>query len=305
MSALTGAEARSGIAPGIAAYVLWGLFPLYWGYLAPASPWEVLAARVVFALVCLFGLVTALARWSLVAAVWRDPRRRWLLSVGAAVVSVNWGTFIWAVDHGHVVECSLGYFINPLVSIALGVIVLAERMRPAQWVAVGIAAVAVGWSAISVGRIPWIALILAFSFGSYGLVKKLAGVDATASLTFEMCVVAPLALGYLVLLGARAELSMFEHGWGHFLLMAGAGPVTTLPLLFFGMAARRVPLTTLGLLQYLAPSIQLVIGVFVLNEVMTSSRWLAFLGIWVALAVFSVDSLAATRPARARPGRLA
>lgn len=286
---------HSGLGPGVAAYLLWGLFPLYWGYLTPATAWEVLAARVLFALVCLVPLVSGLARWGPVAAVWRDPRRRVLLSGAAVVVSINWGTYIWAVDHGHVVDSSLGYFINPLVSIALGVFVLGERLRPAQWAAVGIAAVAVGWSALLMGRVPWISLILAFSFGFYGLAKKSAGVDPVASLTFELCVLAPLALGFLTLLGARSQLSLFEHGWGHFWLMAGAGPITMLPLLLFGMAARRLPLTTLGLLQYLAPTLNLILGVVVFSEVMTASRGLGFVGIWVAIVVFSLDSLAASR----------
>jgi chloramphenicol-sensitive protein RarD len=199
--------------------------------------------------------------------------------------------FIWAVDNDHVVDASLGYFINPLVSIALGVIVLRERLRALQWLAVGIAALAVLYAGVSMGRLPWIALILAFSFGIYGLAKKLAGVDAIASLTVEMLVLAPLALGYITWLWARDELVFGAYGWGHALLMVGAGPVTALPLLFFGFAAHRVPLSVLGPLQYVAPSIQLVIGVWWFGEQMSAQRWLAFIGVWIALVVFTIDAV--------------
>ncbi|MGV1005746.1 MAG: EamA family transporter RarD [Candidatus Nanopelagicales bacterium] len=277
------------MAAGLGAYTLWGLFPLYWGLLEPATALEVLAARVVFALLAQVVLVSALGQWSLVGEVWGDPRARILLALGAVVVSVNWGTYIYAVTRGQVVEASLGYFINPLVSIALGVLVLGERLRRMQWAAVAVAGLAVAWSAWEVGRIPWIALTLAFSFGLYGLAKKLAWVDAVASLTYELSVMLPIALAYLVWLGMAQQSTLFT-GWRHFALMAGAGPVTALPLLLFGFAAHRVPLTTLGLLQYLGPTIQLVLGLWVFGEHMSLGRWLGFAGVWVALAIFTFDS---------------
>jgi chloramphenicol-sensitive protein RarD len=286
---------RAGIASGFSAYVLWGLFPLYWGFLEPASPTEVLAARVVFSLVSLALLVSIVRQWPAVRAVLADRRRLGILTLAAAIVSVNWGVFIWAVANGHVVDASLGYFINPLVSIALGVVVLRERLRHLQWLAVGIAALAVGYATVSAGRPPWIALVLAVSFGVYGLAKKLAGVDAVASLTVEMLVLTPVALAYLVWLASQGALVLGTEGWGHALLMAGAGPVTALPLLLFGFAAHRVPLSVLGPLQYVAPSLQLVIGVLVLDEVMTAQRWLAFVGVWLALVVFTTDALRAAR----------
>jgi chloramphenicol-sensitive protein RarD len=286
---------RAGIASGFSAYVLWGLFPLYWGFLEPASPTEVLAARVVFSLVSLALLVSIVRQWPAVRAVLADRRRLGILTLAAAIVSVNWGVFIWAVANGHVVDASLGYFINPLVSIALGVVVLRERLRRLQWLAVGIAALAVGYATVSAGRPPWIALVLAVSFGVYGLAKKLAGVDAVASLTVEMLVLTPVALAYLVWLASQGALVLGTEGWGHALLMAGAGPVTALPLLLFGFAAHRVPLSVLGPLQYVAPSLQLVIGVLVLDEVMTAQRWLAFVGVWLALVVFTTDALRAAR----------
>ncbi|HEX6889002.1 MAG TPA: EamA family transporter RarD [Candidatus Nanopelagicales bacterium] len=286
---------RAGVASGFTAYVLWGLFPLYWGFLEPATPSEVLAARVVFSLLCLALLVSAVRQWDLVRGVLADRRRLGLLAVAAAVVSVNWGVFIWAVANQHVVDASLGYFINPLVSIGLGVLVLRERLRALQWLAVAIAALAVLYATVSLGRPPWIALVLAFSFGLYGLLKKLAGVDAVASLTVEMLVLTPFALAYMAWLWSQGQLAFGSQGLAHTLLMMGAGPVTALPLLLFGFAAHRVPLSVLGPLQYVAPSLQLVIGVWFLGEAMSVQRWLAFVGVWIALVVFTVDALRAAR----------
>jgi len=292
--------AGAGVASGFLAYVLWGLFPLYWGFLEPASPLEVLAARVVFSLLSLALLVTAVHQWGTVRRVLADRRSVLILAVAAAVVSVNWGTFIWAVDNGHVVDASLGYFINPLVSIALGVLVLREPLRRLQWLAVGIARVSVLYATWALGRPPWIALVLAFSFGCYGLAKKLAGVDAIPSLTVEMSLLTPIALGYIAWLWADGSLVLGSQGWVHAMLMAGAGPVTALPLLFFGFAAHRVPLSVLGPLQYVAPTLQLVIGVWLLDEPMTPQRWLAFVGVWIALVVFTVDAVRSSR-ARLEP----
>ena len=286
---------RAGVASGLTAYVLWGLFPLYWGFLEPATPAEVLAARVVFSLGSLALLVTVVGQWATVRTVLVDRRRLTILAGAAVLVSVNWGIFIWAVDNNHVVDASLGYFINPLVLIALGVIVLRERLRRMQWLAVAIAAVAIVYATISMGRLPWIALVLAFSFGFYGLAKKLAGVDAIASLTVEMLVLTPVALAYIGWLLTHDELVFGSYGWGHALLMVGAGPVTALPLLFFGFAAHRVPLSVLGPLQYIAPSLQLIIGVWLFDEPMSPQRWLAFVGVWIALAVFTVDAVRNSR----------
>jgi chloramphenicol-sensitive protein RarD len=249
----------------------------------------------VFSLASLALLVTAVRQWGTVRAVLADHRRLMILAVAAVVVSVNWGVFIWSVDNGHVVDASLGYFINPLVSIALGVVVLRERLRRLQWLAVAIAAAAVLYATVSLGRLPWIALVLASSFGVYGLAKKLAGVDAIPSLTVEMMLLTPIALAYIGWLWTHGDLAFGAYGWGHAVLMVGAGPVTALPLLFFGFAAHRVPLSVLGPLQYVAPSLQLVIGVWVLGEPMSPQRWLAFVGVWIALAVFTVDAVRNSR----------
>ena len=298
MAADPGSSVRSGVLSGVTAYVLWGMFPLYWGLLEPASPAEVLAARVVFSLACLALLVTVVRQWGIVGQVWRSPRPRALLAVAAVLVSVNWGVFIWAVANDHVIDTALGYFINPLVSVILGVVVLRERLRGLQWLAVGIATVGVLYATLSLGRLPWIALVLALSFGLYGLVKKLAGIDAIPSLTVETTVMAPVALGYLAWLAGHGELALGAHGPGHAALMVLAGPVTALPLLFFGYAATRIPLSVLGPLQYVAPSLQLAIGVLVLGEPMTTGRWVSFAIVWVALVIFTVDAVATARRGR-------
>ncbi len=295
MAAGAASARQVGVASGLLSYVLWGLFPLYWGYLAPATPAEVLAARVVFSLACLALLVSVVDQWCVVARLLRDPRRRLILAGAAVLVSVNWGTFIWAVDNDHVVDASLGYFINPLVSVALGVVVLRERLRPAQWMAVGIAGVAVLYATASLGGPPWVSLVLAGSFGLYGLAKKMAGVDAIPSLTVELILLTPFALAYFALLGSRDELALGTQGWTHTLLMVTAGPVTALPLLLFGAAAHRIPLSVLGPLQYVTPTLQLAIGVWLFAEPMSTERWLAFCGVWLALAVLTADALRGTR----------
>ena len=289
---------RAGVTAGAVAYLCWGLFPLYWGYLEPASPTEVLAARVVFSLACLIPLVVALAHQTdEVRRVFADRRSVVLLAIAAALVSVNWGVFIWAVAHKHVVDTALGYFINPLVSVALGVLVLRERLRRLQWVAVGIASVSVLYATVSLGTPPWIALSLAFSFGLYGLASKLSGVDAIPSMFVQTLFLMPFALAYLMWLSSRGELAFGHHGAGHTALMVLAGPVTALPLLLFNYAAHRVSLTLVGLLQYIAPTLQLIIGLWLLGEPMSAQRWVAFVGVWIALGVFSLDAL---RHARAR-----
>jgi chloramphenicol-sensitive protein RarD len=264
------------------------LFPLYWPLLAPASSWEILAHRMVWSFAFLALINVVLRRWSQVGAAISRPRTRWLLLAAAALVSVNWGTYIWAVNHGYVVESSLGYFINPLVSVALGVFVLGETLRRTQWLAVGIAAVAVAVLTMSYGRPPWIALILAFSFGFYGLVRKQAGVAAVPALTVETAFQAPFALVYLAVLGASGGLVFGDSPSNSAMLMT-AGIATTVPLLLFGAAAIRLPLVVLGVLQYLAPVIQFLLGVTYFGEQMPPERWAGFALVWLALVVFTVD----------------
>ncbi len=276
------------------------MFPLYWPLLAPASSWEILAHRMVWSFVFLL-LITALLRsWSQVRAALADRRIRLLLLAAAALVSVNWGTYIWAVNNGYVVEASLGYFINPLVSVALGVVVLGETLRRTQWVAVGIAAGAVAVLTASYGRPPWIALILAFSFGFYGLARKQAGVQAVPALTVETGLQAPFALVFLALLAARGGITFGDDPANSAMLMT-AGIATTVPLLLFGAAAIRLPLVVLGLLQYLAPVIQFLIGITYFGEHMPTSRWIGFSLVWLALVVFTVDVVRHSRRPVAEP----
>jgi chloramphenicol-sensitive protein RarD len=280
---------RRGTLYGVAAYGLWGLFPLYWPLLEPAGAVEILAHRIVWSLVV---VVALLALGGRVAALRRLGRRAYvLLSLAAVVITVNWGTYIWGVNNEHVVETSLGYFVNPLVTVLMGVVVLHERLRPAQWGAVALATVAVVVLTLDYGRPPWIALALAFSFATYGLLKKKAGVGAAESLAVETGVLVLPAAAFLVWLSSRGAGTFGTEGLGHAVLLAGAGLVTAIPLLFFSAAATRVPLTTLGLLQYLAPTFQFAIGVFLYGEPLPPVRLVGFVLVWAALAVFTVEAL--------------
>ncbi|HET8561197.1 MAG TPA: EamA family transporter RarD [Marmoricola sp.] len=284
-------EGRRGFLFGVAAYALWGLFPLYWPLLEPAGAIEILAHRVVWSLVAVGTLTVVLRQARSVRAIFARRRSLVLLTVGAAVIAVNWGTYIWGVNNHRVVETSLGYFINPLVTVLMGVVILKERLRPWQWGAIGIATAAVVGLAVEYGHPPWVALVLAFSFGTYGLAKKTAGVGAIPSLTYETLALTPVALAYLLFLGADGEGHFTTDGAGHALLLASAGVVTAVPLLCFGAAAIRVSLTTIGLLQYLAPILQFLLGVAVLHEQMTTMRWVGFVAVWVALMIFTFEAL--------------
>ena len=285
------AETRRGFLLGVAAYSLWGLFPLYWPLLEPAGAVEILAHRVVWSLAVMAVLVLAVRRGPQLRRAFATPRTRALLTVAAVVIAVNWGTYIWGVNNGHVVETSLGYFINPLVTVLMGVVVLGERLRRLQWIALGLATVAVLGLTVEYGRPPWIALVLAFSFATYGLAKKQANVGAVESLTVETAVLTPVALGYLGWLASQGSLEFGRHGTGHTLLLLGAGVVTAIPLICFGAAAIRVSLTTIGLLQYLTPTIQFALGVFVFHEPMPVLRWVGFALVWAALALFTFETL--------------
>lgn len=298
-------EQRTGLAYGFAAYGIWGLFPLYWPLLKPAGAMEILAHRMVWSLVVVALILLVLRRWAWVAELVGQPRRLGLVALAAAAISMNWGLYIWGVNTGHVVECSLGYFINPLVTIALGVVVLHERLRPVQWAAVGIGCLAVIVLTIGYGRLPWIALTLAFSFGTYGLVKKKIAMGGLESLAAETSVQFLPALGFLIVLGARGNATFTGHGPGHASLLAMCGLVTAVPLIFFGMAATRLPLTTIGLMQYLTPVFQFVIGVVHFHESMPPERWAGFLLVWAALVLLTGDALRTARRSRLALARTA
>ncbi|MCO5994552.1 EamA family transporter RarD [Actinoallomurus rhizosphaericola] len=287
------ADTRRGIVSGIAAYTMWGLFPLYWPLLKPAGALEILAHRMIWSLVAVLVVLAVRRHWGWLRTL--GLRRILLLAVAALIITVNWGTYIYAVNSGHTIEAALGYFINPLVSVLLGVLVFRERLRPWQWTAIGVSVVAVGVLAADYGRLPWIALLLACSFGTYGLVKKFAATGSAESLTVETAVLFVPALAYTLL---APHQTFTEHGVGHVALLAGAGVVTAIPLMLFNTAATRVPLTVIGMLQYLAPVIQFLIGLLVQHEEMPASRWVGFLLVWAALVMLTGDGLRAARSKR-------
>jgi chloramphenicol-sensitive protein RarD len=275
---------------GALAYILWGALPVYWALLEPGGAVEILAHRLLWSLVT---MVVILVLWRKVAsfrAMLRERRKVLLISAAAVLITVNWGTYIWGVNNGRVVETSLGYFINPLMTVLLGVLVLGERLRRLQWAAMGIAFLAVVLLTIDYGRPPWIALVLALTFATYGLTKKKAAVDAVESITLETMVMAPFALAYVLWLTAAGGSSFGSHGVGHALLYTTTGIVTAIPLMLFGAAAIRVSMVSLGLLQYFAPTIQFALGILVFHEDMPASRWLGFGLVWVALVVFTVET---------------
>jgi chloramphenicol-sensitive protein RarD len=291
-------EERRGFALGLGAFGMWGVFPLFWPLLEPSGATEILAHRIVWSLLVTTVMLLVTQRFSTLAAIWRVPRRRYAMTVAGIVICFNWGTYIWGVNNGHVVDTSLGYYINPLVTVLMGVVFLRERLRPWQWTALGIAFAGVLVLSAQVGHPPWISLILAFSFGTYGLVKKQAAVGPIEGLTWEALVLVPFAFGYLVWLTASDRATAWSQGPWHIVLLILTGVITTAPLLCFAGAANRISLTTLGLLQYLAPTIQLILGVTLLDEAMTTVRWIGFSIVWLALAVFTVESVVAGRRRR-------
>jgi chloramphenicol-sensitive protein RarD len=291
-------EERRGAAYAAGAYVLWGLFPLYFPLLEPAGHFEILSHRVVWSLVFCAVALLVRRRWSWIGAIVRDRRRLGLLTVAATVIAINWGVYIWAVNADHVVDASLGYFINPLVTVLLGVVLLRERLRRGQLVAVGLAAIAVLVLTVGYGKPPVIAVVLALSFGTYGLVKKIIGMPALESLTMEAAILFVPSVVLLAVLQARGHLTFGHSSVGNTLLLAAAGPITAVPLLLFGAGAKRVPLTTMGLLQYITPVIQFLIGVFHFHEPLPPARLVGFLLVWFALAVFTADALRQGQRAR-------
>jgi chloramphenicol-sensitive protein RarD len=284
-------RAGRGLAYGVAAYVLWGLLPLYWPLLEPASPLEILACRIVLSLVVVALLLALRHEPHAARAMDRDTLAR--LCIAGTIIAINWGAYIWGVNNGHVVETSLGYFINPLITVTLGVLLLHERLRAVQWAAVALGAVAVLILSVDYGRPPWLALLLAVSFGTYGLIKKGVRASAPEGLLIEAAALTVPAMVVLAVLAAAGTATWVGAAAspGHLLLLATAGPVTAVPLLFFAGAATRLPLTTLGLLQYLAPVMQFAIGVMVRHEPMPPARLGGFALVWLALAILTVDAL--------------
>jgi chloramphenicol-sensitive protein RarD len=289
------AKVRSlGLLFGVSAYTLWGLFPIYWPLLKPADPLEIVSHRAVWTLVFCFIILALTKTLKSTLALLKRPKIVAGLFLSSILISINWIIYIYAANTGHVIEASLGYFINPLVVIATGVIVLKEKMRPLQWTAVGIATIGVAVLTIDYGRLPWIALGLALSWGSYGLVKKQLGLGALEGLSIETLLSSGFYLGYLIWLGNRGE-GQFSHSLTLTLLLIGGGAVTAIPLLLFNGSTNRLPLTLVGLLQYITPTIQFCIGVWYYHEDMPAARWAGFLIIWVALMSLALDLIRSSR----------
>jgi len=289
---------RRGLAAAIGSFAFWGVFPLYLSLLAAVPALEILAHRIVWC--CVFVVAWVALRGELpairAALTTRSTLRR--LAASGTLISINWLTYVWAVNNGHVIDASLGYFINPLVSIVLGVAVLSERLNRAQLTAVAFAAAGVAYLAIVTGQAPWISLVLAFSFGLYGLIRKVVAVDSLPALATETLLLAPLAAGYLLWVGAQGTASFGRLGTGTDLLLLGSGIATAVPLAMFAYGARRIPLSTVGLTQYLAPTMQLLCGVFFFGEPFPWARALGFVLIWFGLAIYAADGLRRSSAAR-------
>ena len=289
-------SSRSGVYFAASAYLLWGLFPVYFKLLRAASPLEILTHRVVWAALFLAGVLTALGRWSWLSAAFRQRKVLMVFGASALMLSINWLTYIWAVNNDRIVDSSLGYFITPLVSIVLGQLFLRERLRRVQWVAVSIAAAGVLWLAVEAAQVPWIGLVLALSFGTYGLMLMIASLGSLEGVSLETFMLLPIALVYGWFL-VRSGGSAFGGGDTSLkALLLSLGPMTAVPLLLFAAGARRISLSTLGFLQYISPSLQFMVGTLIYGESMSPGRLAGFAMIWVALAVYTVESVVAHRP---------
>jgi chloramphenicol-sensitive protein RarD len=293
---------RRGYLAGLAAYVIWGFFPLYFRELLPSSPGEILAHRMIWSLVCVAILTTFLRRWRRVAALRHKPVKLAGIALAGFVVALNWFIYIYGVNTGHVVETSLGYFITPLISVLFGVLVFRERLRGVQWIAIGIGTLAVFVIAVDYGRLPWIALVLAVSFATYGLIKKRLGVPPIDGLLLETSALLLPALAYVIWLTVDGRTTFGSVSAAHTALLILAGAITALPLLLFADSANRLPMTNLGVLQYTAPILQFFTGVYLLREPMPVSLLIGFSLVWVALIVFTWDAIRDARRSRQARG---
>lgn len=288
-----------GILYGIGAYLLWGILPIYWKQIQHVDALEILGNRMLWSLLFCALLLTLRQNWLWLPRALQSRQTVLILSGAALLLTVNWGTYIWAVNAGFIIETSLGYFINPLVSVVIGVVVLRERLRLWQWIAVGVAATGVLYLTFVYGRLPWIALTLAFTFGFYGLLKKKVRLPSLEGLTLETALMTPLALLYLAWLQIQGTAAFGHVDWRTNLLLMGAGVVTAIPLLLFAAGARRIPLSTIGFLQYIAPTLQFLIGVFIYREAFDLTRLVGFSLIWLALLTYTVDGVRQRRSGRA------
>lgn len=292
---------RAGLVYSFAAYFLWALFPLYFKLVARSGPLEIIGYRVVCSLLFCLLLIAVTRQWGQLRELARNRRTLLVLAAAGALVVINWTVYVYGVDTGRTLDAALGYFINPLVAAALGVVVLGERLSRLQWVAFAVGAVACVVLAIAYGQFPWIAVVLAATFGWYGLLKKRVGakVPAVAGLVVETAAITPLLLGYLIWLSAAGASTVSPttgYGW----IVYAAGPITAIPLLLFAAGARRVQLVTLGMVQYVAPIGQFLVGWLVFREPMPAGRWLGFALVWVAVALFAASAVAQFRRSRLR-----
>lgn len=296
-------EHRNGLLAATLAFVMWGLFPLYWHLLAEVPSSQIIAHRIVWSAVLLIGGLAIARGWGWLREVWLTPRRFWLLGLSSLLISANWSLYIWAVNAGHVIETSLGYFINPLLSVVLGVVVLGERLGKLQWVAVGLAALGVAWLTWQSGRPPWIAIGLSITFGLYGLLRKLVAVEAVTGLGVESLFMVLPALVY-VLWAESGHGGGFISGWGwgNDVLLVLAGVVSAVPLIAFAYGVRRIPLSVVGLLQYIGPTLQFLVGVLILREPFNANQLVGFCLIWSGLVVFAVAGVRGARLARLARG---
>lgn len=286
-----------GVAYALLAYLAWGLFPLYFRFLAGVGAVEIVLHRVVWSLVFLLALLAGLRRWQWLAPLARQPRVLGAAALSALLLAGNWTLYVWAVMNGRVLDASLGYFINPLVNVLLGALFLHERLRPAQRIAVGLAAAGVAWLALRGPQWPWVGLAIALSFGFYGLLRKTAALGAIEGLTLETLILTPLALALLAWWTLQGTGGLAAHDTSTLAWLVGVGPVSAVPLLLFGAGARRIPMATLGLLQYLSPTLQLLLAVWVFDEPLRGDRLAGFALIWIGLAVYSIESLQRSRRA--------
>ena len=288
---------RTGLASAVAAYTLWGGLPLYFLLLAPTGPFELVAARIVFSLVFCALLLTVTRAWKPFIRLLTTPRISLTMGLAGVLIFINWQTYVYGVLSDQVVEASLGYFINPIVTVFLGVFFLRERLRTIQWISVGISIIAVLVLAFGGNGVPWIALTLAFSFGFYGYIKKRVGprVDAVGGLTLETAWLLPVAIVQLIVVGVTSGLTIGTVSPMHTALLVGTGVVTAVPLLLFAAASRRLPLVWMGFIQFFAPVIQFLVGVLILHEEMPIERWIGFSLVWIALVILAADMAATAR----------
>jgi len=287
-----------GVLYALGAYTLWGLFPLYFKLLHAVPAMQILAHRMVWSLLLVLGILIVLRRWSWMKLLREQPAVLARFAGSALLLATNWFTYIWSVNHGHVVEASLGYYINPLMNVALGTVLLHERLRPAQWAAVAVAALGVIWMTTEVGHVPWIALVLAFSFAGYSLLRKTAPLGSLEGLAVETAVLFPLALAYLGWESAQGSNVFTASGWDMRLLLVAAGPVTTIPLLLFAAGARRIPFSLLGILQYLTPTVLLLLGVWLYHEPFGANRAIGFGLVWAGIGLYLLEGLLKLRGRR-------